>query len=218
MTEKKQELEGRREQLIANFCQSARSRHAEQMQQHSERISITNDFLESLDRIAAELSSPASGPPKFAVSSLFLNQCFEELTADRKEQFFFITGAEVGNTFVLDQRITFEHERRTEMGVTADPRSTHRLLITLEKFRHKLLAHFHSHPGNGPDSTHPSGIDERFQKRLEDAGHVAIAAIFSRDGFIRFFRLDQSFEIEVYGEGVERHEQNIFRLTNIHSA
>ena len=89
------------------------------------------------------------------------------------------------------------------MGVVADMPSTHNLLIKLEQFGHKFLAHFHSHPGNGPDATHPSGTDENFQRRLESAGHLALMAIFSRDGYVRFIRLDQNFEIEIYGEGVE---------------
>ena len=88
-------------------------------------------------------------------------------------------------------------------GITADVRSTHPLLIRLENFRHRLLATFHSHPTSGVGSTSPSGIDRDFQERLERAGHCALMAIFSRDGFVRFLRLDQNFEIEIFGEEVE---------------
>jgi hypothetical protein len=42
-----------------------------------------------------------------------------------------------------------------------------------------------------------------------------VAAIFSRDGYIRFFRLDDDLEIEIYGSGVEQHGKNSFRLTAI---
>ena len=44
---------------------------------------------------------------------------------------------------------------------------------------------------------------------------MAVMAIFSRDGFIRFVRLDQNLEIEIYGEGVENHAPGIYRLTNL---
>ena len=37
------------------------------------------------------------------------------------------------------------------MGVVADMPSMHNLLIKLEQFGHKFLAHFHSHPENGPE-------------------------------------------------------------------
>ena len=146
---------------------------------------------------------------------MFLYDSFRKLTADQDEQFFFVTGSEVEGVHVLDQWAEFAHERRSRVGVVADVPSTHKLLIRLEQFGHKFLAHFHSHPGNGPSATHPSGIDQNFQKRLENAGHVAVMAIFSRDGFIRFIRLDQNFEIEIYGQGVEKHAPGIYRLTDL---
>jgi len=77
------------------------------------------------------------------------------------------------------------------------PRDTHRLLILLETFGHRLVGHAHSHPGTGPNATRPSGIDENFQRRLENGGHSAIGAIFSRDGWVRFFRLDRTPDIRV---------------------
>jgi hypothetical protein len=104
----------------------------------------------------------------------------------------------------------FAHQRRTRLEVVADMPSTHSLLIKLEQFRHQFLTHFHSHPGQS-GATHPSG-NERFQKRLEAAGHVAVMAIFSRDGFVRFVRLEQNLEIEIYGEGVESYAPGIYRL------
>ena len=138
-------------------------------------------------------------------SSLFLHESFKKLTADRDEQFFFITGNEIDGVFVLDQWAEFEHQKRNLVGVTGDMRATHKALMRLEQFGHRLLAHFHSHPGKGPDSTNPSGIDENFQKRLESAGHVAVMAIFSRDGFVRFRSgWTRTFEIEIYGQGVEK--------------
>ncbi len=149
------------------------------------------------------------------MSSFFLHECAKKLTADADEQFFFITGSEVEGVYVLDQCAEFAHQRRTRMGVVADMPATHNLLIKLEHFGHKLLAHFHSHPGKGPSATHPSGTDENFQGRLEKAGHLALMAIFSRDGYVRFVRLDKNVELEIYGEGVETYAPGIYRLKNI---
>jgi hypothetical protein len=151
----------------------------------------------------------------YAVSSWFLHDCFRKLTADADEQFFFVTGAEVDSVLVLDQCAEIAHQRRSRMGVVADMPSTHNLLIRLEEFGHRFLAHFHSHPGNGPGATQPSGTDENFQRRLEQGGHVAVMAIFSRDGFVRFVRLNGAFEIAIHGEGVERHAPHVYQLTNI---
>jgi hypothetical protein len=214
LEEKRKVLVEKRERLIGKFNEAARTRKS--TARVCSEIRRTNEFLESLERIEAENTGrPNTGPRRYAVSSLFLHESFKKLTADQNEQFFFITGAEVGDVLVLDQCAEFAHQRRSPMGVVAHMPSTHNLLIRLEQFGHKFLAHFHSHPGNGPEATHPSGIDENFQKRLESAGHVALMAIFSRDGFMRFVRLDQNFEIEIYGEGVKNHAPGIYRLTNL---
>ena len=212
LTEKRKTLIEKRERLLGRFNAATRARKS--TQRVCTDIRRTNEFLESLERIEAENTGlPNTGPRRYAVSSLFLHESYKKLTADLDEQFFFITGAEVNNVLVLDQWAEFAHQRRTRMGVVADMPSTHNVLIRLEQFGHKFLAHFHSHPGTGADATHPSGTDENFQKRLESAGHLALMAIFSRDGFVRFVRLDQNFEIEIYGEGVENYAPGIYRFT-----
>jgi hypothetical protein len=214
LEEKRNNLMKKREKLLDRFSQTARSRKS--TSRVCTEIRRTNEFLESLERIAAEnVDKPNTGPRRYVVSSLFLHECFKKLTADLNEQFFFITGSEAEGVLVLDQAVEFAHQRRNRLSVVADMPSTHNLLIRLEQFGHKLLAHFHSHPENGADATRPSGTDENFQKRLESAGHLAVMAIFSRDGFVRFVRLDQNFEIEIYGEGVENYAPGIYRLKNI---
>jgi hypothetical protein len=207
----------KRQSLLNSFSKAVGSGKRKQLAHLFIKIQQTNEFLRSLATIEAE-SNPlrdATGHRRYAVSSLFLHESFRKLTADQDEQFFFVTGSEVEGVLVLDQWAEFAHQKRSMMGVTADRRSTHRLLIKLEQFGHRLLGHFHSHPGRGADATHPSGIDENLQKRLESAGHVAVMAIFSRDGFVRFVRLDQNLELEVYGTGVEKHETGIYRLSNL---
>jgi hypothetical protein len=214
LAETQKALVERREKLLGRFNVAARQRKA--TTRVCNEIRRINEFIESLERIETENTNKANiGPRRYAVSSLFLHDCFRKLTADPNEQFFFITGSEVEGVFVLDQCAEFAHQRRTPMGVVGDFPSTHNVLIKLEQFGHKFLAHFHSHPGTGPDSTHPSGTDEKFQKRLESGGHLALMAIFSRDGYLRFVRMDQNFEIEIYGEGVKNHAPRIYRLTNL---
>ncbi len=214
LLDKRKDLLDRRDKLIERFTEA--TRHRKNTARTCSEIRNTNEFLASLERIEAENTGrPNTGPRRYAVSSLFLHDCYKKLTADKNEQFFFITGSEVEGVLVLDQCAEFAHQRRTPMGVVGDFPSTHNVLIKLEQFGHKFLAHFHSHPGTGPDATHPSGTDERFQKRLESGGHLALMAIFGRDGYVRFIRMDQNFEIEIYGEGVENHAPGIYRLKNL---
>lgn len=213
LEEKKQVLVAKREELIGRFNQSARARR--NTARVCSEIRCVNDFLATLDRIDAENDPNGNGPRRYAVSSLFLHECFKKLTADPDEQFFFITGAEVDGVLVLDQCAEFAHQRRSRLGVVADMPSMHNLLIKLEQFGHKFLAHFHSHPGNGPDATYPSGTDQNFQRRLEQGGHLALMAIFSRDGYVRFMRNDRNFSLEVYGEGLSLYAPGVYRLKNL---
>jgi hypothetical protein len=210
---KKRVLVEKREKLITRFNESARA--GKKTIRVCTEIRRVNDFLATLDGIVLENTRKPGEPRRYAVSSLFLHDCFKKLTADPDEQFFFITGAEVDGVHVLDQCAEFAHQRRTRMGVVGDMPSMHNLLIKLEQFGHKFLAHFHSHPGNGPGATHPSGTDQNFQRRLEQGGHLAVMAIFSRDGFIRFIRMDRNFQLEIYGEGVEQYAPDVYRLNNI---
>lgn len=215
LVQRREKLIAKRDAQIGSFQTAATIGDQKKLTRIYEQIRQTNEFLSALDQIEAEAAGKRGGPRQYAVSSLFLHESFKKLVADSSEQFFFVTGTEVEQTLVLDQWIDLVHERRSMVGVTTDPKVSHNLLIKLEQFGHKLLAHFHSHPGKGSDSTRPSGIDLGFQQRLEGGGHVAVMAIFSRDGFVRFLRLDDNIEIKIYGEGVENHGRNIYRLSRI---
>jgi hypothetical protein len=81
------------------------------------------------------------------------HECFKDLTADSDEEFFFVTGTLINGIYVLDQKIEFHHAKRTAVAVIGEPSSTHKLLIKLERFGHRLLGCFHSHPGKGPNAT-----------------------------------------------------------------
>jgi hypothetical protein len=205
---KHERLLKRREALLTKFEKATHGNQRRRMLAAHRELQHVAECLTILNG-----RKPRSGAPRFIISSLFLAQCLRDLTADANEQFFFITGAEVDGVGVLDQKVEFDHDRRTMLGVTSNPSATHRLLIRLEQFGHRLLAHFHSHPGLGLASTHPSGTDEAFQRRLETAGYPTIAAIFSRDGYVRFFRLSSAFELTVHGEGVEDLGHHTYRIS-----
>ncbi len=204
-----------RRRLVNFYIGAAKKKDTRRMNYLNRKIQEGNRLLASLGQIETELQQGAAISARFVVSSLFLHDCFQELTVDSKEQFFFITGFEAGGILGLSQRCGFEHVKRTATGVEGDLKSTHGLLCKLEKFGHRLLAHFHSHPGHGIGSTFPSPTDRDFQERLERGGFPTIAAIFSRDGYVRFFRLDQTFTLEIHGSGVEEVEPNVYRLTYI---
>ena len=106
-------LEKKREVLLTAFSKAAASGRQKRLSDLFIKIRQTNDFLKSLDEIEKATAAPKTGNRRYAVSSLFLHESFKKLTADRDEEFFFITGNEVGGAFVLDQWAEFAHQKRS---------------------------------------------------------------------------------------------------------
>src|SRR5438105_4314097 len=96
----RQKLQKKREQLVLAFGRAAAAGKQKRLNNLFARIRQTNDFLETLTEIE-QLVPPAPTSCRYAVSSLFLHECFRKLTADKDEEFFFVTGSEVAGVFVL---------------------------------------------------------------------------------------------------------------------
>jgi len=152
-----------RSRLLSLYTSAAEKNQRSRMNYLNKKLQETGRMLDSLSEIETELLTPKSQGGRFLVSSLFLHDCFRDLTADSREQFFFITGSEADGLLVLDQKCGFEHISRTAAGVEGELKSTHSLLCKLEQFGHRFLAHFHSHPGRGVGATLPSAIDQAFR-------------------------------------------------------
>src|ERR1041385_4345542 len=76
--------------LIDKFGRAAKDRSSRKMSETFERLLHTNGFLRSLERIRDAQVEAEGITRRYTVSSLFLHECFKELTADRDEQFFFL--------------------------------------------------------------------------------------------------------------------------------
>lgn len=157
---------------------------------------------------------------KYKIGSLFLKECFECLVASPEEAIRLVSGVALEeNLFILDRLMRVEYQA-SMVGAKADVKDLFRKLIELDEgYGHLLLGICHSHPFGGIAGTCPSGIDRNLQESLEKSGYKTIQAIFSRDGYIRFFSNKLAFEIEVYGKGVEKitekENERIFKLTEI---
>jgi len=151
--------------------------------------------------------------PLYLVSAPFLREAFNTLTKTADENLVCVTGPENGgNVFALTRLVTFELAQKSAVCASPDPSSELDALMRLDEDGLRLLATFHSHPGQGAGATHPSGVDLATQQRLEKAGYPAIGTIFSRGGFIRFYTKDRPFQLAVSGSGCEQMEENVYRL------
>lgn len=167
-------------------------------------------------------SSHLDGRTRFIVDSQFLLDCFRyvcktDLTPGGmpfKESFSYISGLKCDDrTYALTRLLPVKFARQSAVGVRVADSSNIIALSVLDEMGLGLVAHVHSHPGFGPEANHPSSVDHEFQSRLERGGHIAIGAIFSRDGHVRFFAgPSRRFVIEVQGNHIQKVSDHAFQL------
>jgi hypothetical protein len=162
---------------------------------------------------------------KFQISSIFLRECWEFTTSDpaKRERLLIITGPVTPDgTRILSRVENIPYDKQSAGYVSADLSSSHKALVSLsEKHGHLLLALFHSHISKGASSTSPSAVDIRNMERKHRDGILCLGGIFSLDGFVRFFTVDDDFSIDVYGKGVDLIESQpknvLFKITDMGS-
>lgn len=170
---------------------------------------------------SARTHKPAAQPDdilRFQASTLFLIDCWQQLTPDQNEQMRLITGPITPDGVrVLSRILQVQYAEQSSVYVKADPQETHKQLVSLtERDGHELLAMVHSHIMKGASSTKPSCVDIEHQERFVKIGCDAIGGIFSLDGYVRFFSTCSEISVLVYGNGAELVEdlprEKVFKL------
>lgn len=160
---------------------------------------------------------------RYQISSLFLRECWEYLKSDPRhhERLFLITGTITADgTRVLSRMEQVKYDKQSSAYVSADKIDSHQKMLSLsERHGHLVLAVFHSHISGGMPATAPSSIDQDALKRMSQVGCDCLGGIFSLDGYARFFTTSKNFEIQVYGRGIEKVEENdtykIFKISEV---
>lgn len=151
-------------------------------------------------------------PPVFVANSLFLHDCFEVLTQTDEENLHLVTGSILGNTRMMERIIPLELSAQSVGGAIAADDSLAAQLIRLHDFGMLPLGYFHSHPGYGPNATCPSATDQATQAAMESCGSTILGAVFSQDGFVRFYANGWDPDVHVVGERVRKVEKNVHQL------
>ena len=69
------------------------------------------------------------------------------------------------------------------------------------------------------DAAKLSGLSHDHLRRLLEPAFPAIQAVFSEDGYIRFFSAERPFSIRIFGKGVTHVKENLYQLDqNLRSA
>lgn len=91
-----------------------------------------------------------------------------------------------------------------------------RALVEMEESDTYFAFWVHSHPGIGGGATHPSSTDlNQEQDWLKDFSPDLVNAIMVKDGCVRFWGKsieEKRVVVEIVGHGVEKLEENIYRL------
>lgn len=155
----------------------------------------------------------------YVTGSLFLRECFGLLVRERAkkdtEVLYYVTGVGVGGVLVLNKILAPDLRTQSGYYVSAEHSSSNQIFLELEDYGHGLYAWLHNHLGTGAFATSPSPTDLATQVRLEKGGYRAIGGIFSEDGFLRFFSTKNEFKVVVFGKGVKRIDDHLFKIEEI---
>ncbi len=203
---------GRGEQADQIWQEWAKPRRERRLETGQLSLDFSGDPGEPYQRAESSALEPQEDISYYLVGSRFLTWCSKLLLRSADEGLVFVSGLQLEPILTLDQLVGFGLKRQSLTGAEADRGSALRALIQLDCFGHKLHGVFHSHPGDGPIGTLPSGIDHETQARLERGGYPVIGGIFSRDGYVRFFSEKNQFEVITYGTGIESAGEKVFRV------
>lgn len=172
----------------------------------------------------------------YGMDSTFLAKCWrwlvqdnhQSLPADKKrfgysilnqdpEWACLVTGMRINGIRMLTEPIRVQFSYQSVGGIKFELDDYHHALHNLQRWGYSLHAIFHSHRFNGPVS--PSQIDLNSQRQLLEPIYPTIQAVFSEDGYIRFFSAERPFSIKIFGKGVTHVEDTLYQLDqNLRSA
>ncbi len=151
--------------------------------------------------------------PVYLATARFLKECHEHLMSRKTEGLHSVSGIRYNGLYTLDRLEPLDLDESSPTYAKSNLCSTMKVLTNMHRHGELLTGMFHSHPWVGRSAVQPSSTDINNQKKHEDAGYRNVSAVFSRDGWVRFFTAGIPFRIKIEGKGIERVTENLFRLT-----
>ncbi len=163
-------------------------------------------------RVLRSLNPPhVSTVPTIVLSSWMLMDSYRICTETPDEGMHFVVGSKIEYLLIGTSIVQHPYTARSPVGAASEQRRTHATVVEAGETGHQVLAIVHSHPGRGLGANHPSGIDLRTHKLWEALGPIA-GAIWSRDGFLRFFNAGRPVRVKIVGRHMLRVEHNLWRI------
>lgn len=201
------QLHRKRRKVLDKLASGTRS------QAFARRLADQLARIDSELRLLEPLSSVhhSDAGPTIVLSSWMLRDSFHICTETPAEGMHFIAAVKIARRLIGTAISTFAYERRSVAGAAGERRSTHAQMIESAETGHSIAVIAHSHPGSGPHANHPSGTDIATHRLWEQTGTV-IGAIWSRDGYLRFFTAGTPFRVEVVGSHLEQVDEHLWKL------
>jgi hypothetical protein len=190
-----------------------------------ERLCQATEALPALQaQVRKALGEPEPPPaPAFDtywISSATLAEAYRFLTQrlpginQEPEWMLAVTGLRNGRIRTLEHLIEVKLATQSGGQASFDMQDFTRIALSLHEHGQALHAIFHSHRFQGPPG--PSATDDRLQRILEEGGYPAIQAVFSEDGYVRFFARQRRFAVKVHGKGVHCIDRERFLYHIVH--
>jgi hypothetical protein len=151
---------------------------------------------------------------RLLIGTLLMAESFAYLRRQPEESLHMATGVVVGKTSTVETLVPVALARATVVAAEADKEALSQLMVSLDRLGHTVTGVFHIHPGDGPGTTMPSGVDTAYMDRL--AGRTLVFGIWSRDGYCRIMTVPSGYKVQLYGDGVteigKEHNAIIYKL------
>ena len=144
----------------------------------------------------------------------FLRELVAFLTTTSEENAAYVSGIQLGRFRILTRIIPVAMHSTSIVHANARSDSCAEVLIQLVETDLPLVAMAHSHPGMGPESTRPSGVDLSYMGTVQKNGAKVVGLIVTRDHCVRFFSSTLPFEVHVQGNEFQavNDDENIYQL------
>jgi hypothetical protein len=202
------ELRKKETALNQSMLDAFRNCRREQAKEYFELCLKYNELYELTGKAPRLPEEP--GAVKLLLDCWFLQDLVRHLTPQADEVVVYVTGNDDGNLRMPNRICPVTLEKQSVVYAKGAARSCSDALIELHERDYKLQLVAHSHPGNGPGATRPSGIDTNYLGRIQSAGSDAVGVIVTRDGYVRFFTVYTELEVSV--KGAQNAGDNVFKI------
>jgi hypothetical protein len=164
------------------------------------------------------LPAPAPARTSYCISSAALAQAHAFLVqrlpggAGEPEWMLAVTGLKWDGVRTLEHLIAVRLATQSGARASFDMQHFTSVAVALHEHGQALHAVFHSHRFSGPPG--PSSVDMSFQETLDV--YPAIQAVFSENGYVKFYGGKHPFAIQVYGKGVKQDGRDPFLYRIVH--